>query len=194
MADRIATRLRQSRGANAASVLSFDAYYHDQVDLTVEQRANVNYDHPDSLDHELLVEHLHALASNQSVAVPVYDFTSHCRSTDIHIVEPSEVVVVEGILLFAFEAVRRELDLLVFRRCPEDVRFSRRIKRDIAERGRSLDSIEAQLSATVKPMHDQFVEPFASEADYITEHGQDLALVTAEVVDMVVNLTTADQA
>ena len=174
-------------------MLSFDSYYHDQMDLTVEERAEVNYDHPDSLDHELLVEHLRALAANRSIAVPVYDFTSHCRSTDINIVEPTEVVVVEGILLFAFEAVRRELDLLVFRRCPEDVRFSRRIKRDIAERGRSLESIEAQLAATVKPMHDRYVEPYAAEADFVTEHGQELSVVTEQVVDLVVNLTSAER-
>lgn len=191
LADRIVHHLQAERGADAACVLSFDAYYHDLPHLPFEERATVNYDHPDSLDHRLLVYHLQALRSGQEVAVPVYDFTAHRRSADLHIVDPCEVVVVEGILLFAFAPVRDELDLRVFRRCPEPVRFSRRLERDVAERGRSPASVQAQLAATVRPMHDRYVEPNASHADLITHHGQDLAGVTERIADRVARLIGA---
>ena len=191
LADRIVRRVREARGPDGATVLSFDAYYHDRLDLPVEDRATINYDHPDALDHDLLVDHLRQLKNGEPVEVPVYDFATHCRSDERLVIEASEVVVVEGILLFASEPVRRQLDLKVFRRCPEEVRFSRRIKRDIAQRGRSLASVEAQLTATVKPMHDQFVEPFASEADIITDHGEDLHVVTDRVVAAIGELRTS---
>jgi uridine kinase len=182
LADRIVTRLRQQRGPNGATVLSFDSYYHDRFDLSVEARATINYDHPDALDTDLLVAQLGQLRAGHGIDVPIYDFATHCRSDELLVVEATDVVVVEGILLFASDRIRELLDLRVFRRCPEDVRFARRTKRDIAERGRSLDSVEAQLAATVKPMHDRFVEPFAAEADIVTDHGQDLQLVTEHIV------------
>lgn len=181
LANRVAQRLGRDRGNKGASVLSFDAYYHDRSDLTVEQRATINYDHPDALDHDLLIEHLGLLRSGQAVDVPVYDFTSHCRSDELVVVEATDVVIVEGILLLASNRVRDMLDLRIFRRCPEDVRFDRRIVRDLAERGRSLSSVEAQLDATVKPMHDRFVEPFADHADIVTEHDDDLDDVTERI-------------
>lgn len=188
LANRIAEQLRHERGPHGATVLSFDAYYHDRFDLSVEERATINYDHPEALDHDLLIEHLFRLKGGDTVEVPVYDFASHCRSDEIVEVDATDVLVVEGILLFASARVRQLLDLRVFRRCPEDVRFSRRIKRDIVERGRTLVSVEAQLTATVKPMHDQFVEPFADEADIVTEHGQNLDRVTDEIVATIESL------
>jgi uridine kinase len=191
LAQRIVERLCRARGPGSATAVSFDAYYHDQLHLPVEERARVNYDHPDSLDAELLVSHLQQLRSGQDVAVPVYDFATHCRSPHLRLVEAADVVVVEGILLFTFDSVADQLDYRVFRRCPEDVRFGRRRQRDLAERGRSLASIEAQLAATVKPMHDRFVEPYAHRADLITEHAQDLGGVTAAIVDHLVNLAAA---
>ncbi|MGI9613129.1 MAG: uridine kinase [Acidimicrobiales bacterium] len=188
LANRIANQLRRRRGPSGATVLNFDAYYHDRFDLSVEERATINYDHPDALDHDLLIEHLIQLKGGRPVQVPIYDFATHCRSDEIVDVDATDVLVVEGILLFASARVRELLDLRVFRRCPEDIRFSRRIKRDIAERGRSLVSVEAQLTATVKPMHDQFVEPFADEADIVTDHGQDLDRITDEVVATIESL------
>lgn len=182
LANRVVAYLRDARGPTGASALNFDSYYHDRFDLPVEDRATINYDHPDALDSDLLVEHLRTLKSGQPIEVPIYDFATHCRSDDLLRVEAADVVVVEGILLFASYEVTQLLDLKVFRRCPEDIRFSRRIRRDIVDRGRSLASVEAQLSATVKPMHDLYVEPFAAEADIVTEHGSELA----EVVDHVV--------
>lgn len=185
MADRLVDRLTNERGSTAASVLSFDSYYHDHLSMPVEERAKVNYDHPDALDGQLLVEHLELLKDGRPVAVPIYDFTSHCRSDDLHVVEPTEVVIVEGVLLFAFPEVRDRLDFRVFRRCPEAVRFSRRAKRDVAERGRSLASIQTQLMATVKPMHDAYVEPYAEQADYVTDHGDGLKRALTEISTVV---------
>ena len=191
LAQRVVERLRATSGPQAADVLHFDAYYRDQSHLDPAQRAKVNYDHPDSLDGPLLVEHLHELRADREVAVPVYDFATHTRTNDLDVVKPADVIVVEGILLFAFEPVWDQLDYRVFRHCPEEVRFRRRIERDQAERGRSLASIKAQLQSTVKPMHDQFVEPHANRADYVTRHGDHLRTVTDQVIANVTGLTAA---
>ncbi len=178
----VVEQLRETMGSKSTSLLQFDAYYCDQGHLSSDERAQVNYDHPDSLDGPLLVEHLQKLRAGREVAVPVYDFATHTRTGDLHIVEPAEVIIVEGILLFAFEPVWEQLDYRVFRNCPEEVRFRRRTKRDHAERGRSLSSIAAQLQATVKPMHDRFVEPHADRADFVTNDGDDLTVITNQVV------------
>lgn len=171
--------------------MSFDSYYHDQGHLSPAERAAVNYDHPDSLDAELLVSHLVRLSRGLEAAIPIYDFATHTRSGDLRIVEPSDVVLVEGILLFAFASICDQFDYRVFRSCPEDVRFERRLIRDQSERGRSRASVEAQLQATVKPMHDQFVEPFASRADVVTTHGQDLEMLITDLADHVSQLASA---
>lgn len=183
MANRVVDRLRATNGPMAATVLSFDAYYRNQDHLSAAQRAKVNYDHPDSLDAELLVSHLGQLSRGEEVAIPVYDFANHTRSPDIRIVEPTQVIIVEGILLLAFAIVCDQLDYRVFRHCPEAIRFERRMRRDRTERGRTQASVEAQLRTTVKPMHDRFVEPYASRADFVTHHDQQLEAVTDDLVD-----------
>lgn len=188
LAARIVSRIRASRGFEAATVASFDAYYHDQVHLPLGERATVNYDHPDSLDAELLGRHLRELHAGNDVAVPVYDFESYTRTSELRLVPAADIVVVEGILLFSFEAVRSQLDFSVFRDCPESVRFERRIGRDMAERGRSRASILTQLAATVKPMHDRYVQPFLSRADYVTHHGEDLQDAGRQIADHVLDL------
>lgn len=188
LANSVVNRLRVMNGPMAASVLSFDAYYRNQDHLTPAQRAQVNYDHPDSLDAEFLVSHLDQLGKGQEAAVPVYDFANYTRSPDIRIVEPAEVIIVEGILLLAFAIVCDQLDYRVFRYCPEAVRFERRMRRDRTERGRTQASVEAQLRTTVKPMHDRFVEPYASRADFVTHHGQRLEAVTDDLVDKLTNI------
>ncbi|MEM7274998.1 MAG: uridine kinase [Actinomycetota bacterium] len=170
----MARRLVDALGADRAAYLSFDSYYRDHSHLTVEQRAAVNFDHPDSLDVELLIEHLRALRAGTEVAVPVYDFSTHTRSGDLEMVAPKDFVVIEGILLFAFEAIRDELDFMIFRDCPEPVRAERRIERDIVERGRTPESVREQWATTVRPMHDVFVQPYAKHADIVTEHGDEL--------------------
>lgn len=177
----LARRLADSLGAEVATCISFDSYYHDHSDLTVEQRARVNFDHPDSLDAGLLVEHLAALRDGNEVAVPVYDFATHTRSGDLDIVTPHRFVIVEGILLFAFPEVRDILDYMIFRECPEEVRAARRFKRDVEKRGRTPDSVRRQWAETVQPMHEIYVDPFAQYANLVTVHGEELDVLVPAI-------------
>lgn len=177
----LAQRLVGSLGVEQAICLSFDSYYRDLADLTVEQRALVNFDHPDSLDVAMLVEHLQSLRRGNEVAVPDYDFANHTRSGDIEIVEPHRFIIVEGILLFAFAEIRDELDVLIFRYCDEQTRADRRLRRDVTERGRTPESVRAQWATTVQPMHELHVEPYARHADVITTQDQDLDTVVGDL-------------
>lgn len=180
----LAHRLVDALGHDSATCVSFDSYYRDHSQLTLEQRAEVNFDHPDSLDVDLLVEHLQTMKAGNDVAVPVYDFATHTRSGDLEIVDPKPFVFIEGILLFAFSQVRENLDYLIFRQCPAEIRAQRRFKRDVEERGRTPDSVRAQWAQTVQPMHDVYVEPFGQYADLVTTHGQDLDTLVADIADL----------
>lgn len=177
----LAQRLVHSLGPTEAVCLSFDSYYRDLAHLTVEERATVNFDHPDSLDVAMLVDHLQSLRAGTEVAVPDYDFANHTRSGDLELVGPHRFVIVEGILLFAFAEIRDELDVLVFRHCDEPTRAARRLRRDVTERGRTPESVRSQWATTVQPMHELHVEPYASHADVVTTQDQDLDLVVAEL-------------
>lgn len=179
----LAHRLVETLGRNAATCVSFDSYYRDHSHLTVEQRALVNFDHPDSLDVDLLVAHLQSLKAGTEVAVPTYDFATHTRSGDLEIVHPRRFVFIEGILLFAFPQIRANLDHLIFRHCPDQVRAARRFKRDVEQRGRTPESVRAQWLETVQPMHEIYVEPFAHHADVVTSHDQDLDLVVTDIAE-----------
>lgn len=161
-------------GHTGAAAFAFDSYYRDQAHLCAEDRALVNFDHPDSLDVELFVQHLRDLKRDNEIAVPVYDFSTHARTSDVHIIDPKPIVVVEGILLLAFPQIRECLDLTVYRDCPEDVRYERRLARDVAERGRTTESVADQFAKTVKPMHDQFVQPSLDVADLVTLYSEEL--------------------
>lgn len=178
----MAERWAAEHPGDRAVVLSFDAYYHDQSHLPMAERALVNYDHPDSLDVALMAAHLRALRAGESVGVPGYDFATYRRTGDVLMVEPARLVLVEGILLFAFADLWELLDYRVFRNCPEPVRFERRLTRDTEERGRTVASVKAQLATSVKPMHDRYVQPHATAADFVTEHGDDLDDVTARLL------------
>lgn len=182
LAARVAERWEVDRPGARAVVLSFDAYYHDQSHLPMAERALVNYDHPDSLDAGLMAAHLRALRAGDGVGVPGYDFATYRRTGNVELVEPADLVLVEGILLFAFADLWELLDYRVFRNCPEPVRFERRLTRDITERGRTVASVKAQLAGSVKPMHDRYVEPHVAAADFVTEHGDDLDDVTARLL------------
>ena len=177
----LANRLVAALGPDQATCVSFDSYYRDHSHLPVEQRARVNFDHPDSLDVDLLVEHLQALRAGSEVAVPVYDFATHTRSGDLDIVRPVPFILIEGILLFAFEEIRANLDVLIFRQCPADVRARRRFARDVEQRGRTPESVRAQWADTVQPMHDIYVEPYARHAHLVTSHDQDLDQVVDRI-------------
>lgn len=152
-----------------ATVLPFDNYYRDLADRPYPERTQVNFDHPDSLEHELYLEHLAQLLNGQSVEVPIYDFSTHTRSPQVLVVEPHEIIITEGILLFAVAEVRQQLEFKVFVAAPQNLRYQRRLKRDVEERGRTPESIQKQFATTVAPMHDQFVEPFAAQADVVVE-------------------------
>lgn len=177
----LAQRLVSELGAEEATCVSFDSYYHDHSHLTVEERAEVNFDHPDSLDVDLLVAHIKSLKAGREVAVPVYDFATHTRSGDIEMVQPTRFVIIEGILLFAFPDIRANLDVLIFRDCPTEVRRRRRYARDVSERGRTPESVRAQWANTVEPMHEIYVQPNAEHADVVTTHEMELE----DVVDSI---------
>ena len=154
-----------------AVVIQHDAYYRDRPELSSSERDGLNFDHPDALETSLLVEHLRKLKAGVGVDVPIYDFSAHRRSAQSRRVEPAPVVVVEGILVLADEALRRRFDLKLFVDTEADVRVLRRIQRDIQVRGRALESVVRQYYATVRPMHLAFVEPSKRYADLVIPEG-----------------------
>ena len=155
------------------AVITHDSYYRAQNDKSIEERALQNYDHPDAFETDLLCRHLEMLANGRAVDVPVYDYTIHNRADATVRVEPKPVIVLEGILLFSDEELRNKMDLKIFVDTDADERILRRIMRDTAERGRTLESVIKQYLTTVKPMHDAFVEPFKRYADVIVPGGGD---------------------
>lgn len=167
----VANSILHSVGASQVAYLPHDAYYRDMPHLPFEERARLNYDHPDSLETDLLVEHVYSLISGKPVEVPVYDFTEHRRTSQTTFVNPCPLVLVEGILIFTNRALRRQMDIKVYVDTDADVRFIRRLVRDMEERGRSLDSIIKQYMETVRPMHLEFVEPSKRYADVIIPKG-----------------------
>ena len=153
-------------------VLYHDNYYRRQDGVPFEQRVTVNYDHPDSLETELLVEHLKQLKEGKSIECPVYDYTKHNRSSEVIRIDPKTVILVEGILLLADPRVRDLLDIKVYVEADADERILRRISRDVEERGRDLNGIIKQYLTTVKPMHYLYVEPTRSKADIVINSGK----------------------
>ena len=153
------------------TVIYFDDYYKDLSHLTYEERAVVNFDHPDAFDVDLLIEHLHQLKNNQVITKPVYDFTTHNRKSEWEQVNPSKVIILDGILSLAIPEIVSLGDLKVFVDTPSDIRFIRRLERDMLFRGRSLESIKQQYLTTVRPMHELLVEPSKQFADIIIPTG-----------------------
>ena len=160
-------RLLERLGDTEASVLAFDAYYRDLSHLPFADRRRRNFDHPDSLDSALFLRHLDALKRGTDVDVPVYDFSTHTLSGRFERVAAAPLLLVEGILLLAFEEVAARLDYSIFLDVPEDVRLERRVQRDMSERGRPEDHVRRQFAATVAPMHDAHVQPSRHRADRI---------------------------
>lgn len=165
-------------------LIHHDSYYRHRPDLSFAERAAVNYDHPESLESELLVKHLHLLRSGAAIELPVYDFESHLRLEQTARIEPAPVVVVEGILVLAVEELCAEFDLRIFVDTDSDLRLARRLERDIAERGRTMESVISQYLSTVRPMHLRFVEPSRANADLIIPEGFNEAAV-ATVVELI---------
>ena len=166
----IATAIRQGVGSRL-SCLCHDYYYKDLSHLSLNERAKTNFDHPDSLDTDLLVEHVRQLREGRGIDAPQYDFATHTRTQQTLRVEPAEVIIVEGILIFTCAALRELMDVKIFVDTEADVRFIRRLQRDIAERGRTLEQCIEQYMQTVKPMHTQFVEPSKRFGDVIIPMG-----------------------
>ena len=158
-------------GADMIAFLAHDAYYKELNHLNPAQRSLINFDHPDSLETELLVTHLKALRQWETVEIPIYDFTTHSRTHQTLRVAPSQVILVEGILIFADSNLLDMFDVKIFVDTPPDIRFIRRLQRDIQERGRSVESVIHQYETTVRPMHLEFVEPSKRVADVIIPEG-----------------------
>ena len=165
------TRKLTQKFSGSISVISHDNYYKAHHDMPYEERCQLNYDHPDAFDTELLISDLRALKAGKSVVCPVYDFTVHDRSSKTMLIRPSKVIIVEGLLIFANAELCREMDIKIFVDTDADIRLLRRINRDVRDRGRSLESVTNQYINTVKPMHEQFVEPSKRNADIIIPEG-----------------------
>ncbi|MBQ1234215.1 MAG: uridine kinase [Oscillospiraceae bacterium] len=160
-------------------VLNHDNYYKRHDELTYEERCQLNYDHPDSLETDLMVEHLKKLKKGETIECPVYDFTVHNRSDETLVIKPARVIIVEGILIFTDPWLREQMDMKVFVDTDADVRILRRLVRDVKERGRTIESVVSQYLNTVKPMHEQFVESSKRYADIIVpEGGENMVALT----------------
>jgi uridine kinase len=158
-------------GHNHVTVLHHDSYYRDVKHLPLETRLQINYDHPDSLETSLLIEHLHQLNAGHAVDVPCYDFTEHLRAAETERMQPRKVVIVDGLLILWDRELRSLMDIKVYVDTDSDLRFIRRLSRDIHERGRSAESVIEQYMRTVRPMHLEFVEPSKRYADVIIPEG-----------------------
>ena len=167
----VANRILESVKANEVVFIQQDSYYRNLKDLPLDYRHVANFDHPDALDNDLLVNHIRKLRAGESVELPIYDFRTHTRANETRSVEPRPIVIVEGILIFADPRLLEQMDIKVFVDTPDDIRFIRRLRRDIDERGRTLESVIEQYVGTVRPMHIQFVEPSKRFADVIIPEG-----------------------
>lgn len=167
----VAQTILQRVNPNRIAFLQHDAYYKDLSKLPPTQRAEVNFDHPNSLETNLLIQHIEQLKNNQAVNVPIYDFSSHSRTDRTYAVVPRGVILVEGIIIFAEPALRELFNIKIFVDTDSDIRFIRRLQRDLTERGRTTESVIHQYLSTVRPMHLEFVEPSKRYADVIIPEG-----------------------
>jgi uridine kinase len=179
----IAAAVEQAIGPDRVTMISHDAYYRDRPDLSHEQRAALNFDHPDSLETSLLIDHLDSLASGRAVCVPVYDFVTHRRRAETVHTPPKDIILVEGVLALADVDLRARMNFRIYVDTDDDIRFIRRLRRDVEERGRSMDSVIEQYLTTVRPMHIQFVEPSRRFADIIVPEGG----YNVRAIDMISN-------
>lgn len=167
----VARAILDQIGAEQVAYLPHDAYYRELPHLSKQERAQINFDHPDALETELMVQQVKQLLAGSPIELPVYDFTTHTRTRETIHVEPAPIILVEGILIFSEPALRDLMDIRVYVDTDADLRFIRRLERDITERGRTVDSVIAQYLTTVRPMHLEFVEPSKRHADVIIPEG-----------------------
>lgn len=177
--------------SSSVVVIKHDDYYKDLSDISLEERCKVNYDHPSSLDNELLFHHLNLLLNKQQINKPTYDFVSHNRAKEIEIVKPKKVIILEGILVLDDKKIRDLADIKIFVESDDDLRFIRRLKRDMVERGRSLDNIIQQYLTTVKPMYHKYIKPQKKYADIIipndTKHDVAVDVIVCKIKDILAN-------
>ena len=185
----VVRRIVEAVGGPGVTVLEHDRYYRDRNDLRLEERAALNYDHPDSLETDLLVRHVHDLRAGRPVEAPVYDFARHSRVPSTETIAPSRAIIVEGILIYTDADLRALMDIKVFVDTDDDTRFIRRLQRDTAERGRTMQSVIEQYLSTVKPMHLEFVEPSKRYADIIVPLGGHNAVAIDMLLTLIRSLT-----
>lgn len=167
----LVSKLQEAFANDDVTTLCHDYYYKEHSELTYEERTRLNYDHPQAFDTDMMVEHIKALKSNVPIAHPVYSFVDHNRTDETVPVKPSKVIIVDGILIFENKELRDLMDIKVYVDTDADVRLARRIMRDVRQRGRSMESVVDQYISTVKPMHEEFVEPSKKYADVIIPEG-----------------------
>jgi uridine kinase len=167
----VARRILENVSDEQIVFMQQDSYYRNLGDMPVELRHQINFDHPDALDNELFVNHVKALRAGETIAMPVYDFAQHQRKAETIRIEPKPILIIEGILVFVDAALRALMDVKIFVDTDDDLRFIRRLQRDVKERGRSVESVIKQYLETVRPMHRQFVEPSKRHADVIIPEG-----------------------
>jgi uridine kinase len=167
----VVRRIVETLGDGHVSVLEHDRYYRDHPELRLEERAALNFDHPQALETELLVRHVEALRAGRRIDAPIYDFSMHARQSSTDPIEPRDALIVEGILILADAQLRALMDVKIFVHTDDDTRFIRRLRRDVAERGRTVESVIDQYMSSVKPMHLEFVEPSRRYADVIVPEG-----------------------
>ena len=167
----VAQEILLRAGAHLITFMQHDAYYRDLGHLPPAERAMQNFDHPDALENSLLIDHLRTLKQGRPIEMPVYDFTTHSRTAETIPIKPHRVILLEGILIFADPILRSLMDVKIYVDTDPDIRFIRRLQRDIAERGRTMESVIRQYLGTVRPMHEEFVEPSKRYADVIIPEG-----------------------
>jgi len=182
----VVTQIINELPANEVGVISQDSYYNDLSHLTIEERVEVNFDHPHSIDFELLARHLNDLKKGKTIQQPVYSFVEHNRTDEFIETAPRKVIIVEGILIMTHPELRDLFDIKIFVHADSDERLMRRLKRDLKERGRDLDEVISRYQTTLKPMHDQFIEPTKEFADIIIPNNH-YNTVAVDIVRTIIN-------
>ncbi|MFA5748876.1 MAG: uridine kinase [Bacilli bacterium] len=179
---------RESETYGSVAVIRVDDYYKKQDEIPLEERKKVNYDHPSAYDSNLLIKHLKDLKAGKEIQKPIYDFVNHTRAKESVIIKPSNIIIVEGIMIFAISKLLKMFDIKLFVDTPDDIRFIRRLLRDTNQRGRSVDSVINQYLTTVRPMHEQFVEPSKVFADVIIPEGGENLIAIDIIVSKILNI------
>lgn len=184
----VAASIYERVGRGRIEWISHDSYYRDFSGLSLEEKKRINFDHPDSLETELMVQHIDRLIAGESVEVPIYDFTTHSRKTESRHADSRRVIIVEGILVLAEPEVRKRIDIKLFVDTPPDIRFVRRLLRDIRDRGRSVEAVVEQYLTTVRPMHEEFVETSKRYADLIIPEGGENRVALDAIISRIEHL------